>query len=169
MYSKCFCFIFGGCPCMAINNVSSVQHNNGGFLPDIILLTQCHYHRGTRLIRPSFMGIVFGVYRNCVCVCFLPIHSGHQVCWTYQPGSHRRKVTQDFYWIGEFGDLKSDTPILWGSIWPNTIISNPIFYFFPRLHRIWNPNTMESRTIVFAVFDLTCRRVPLKVRSHHQA
>ena len=31
-----------------------------------------------------------------VCVCFLPIHSGHQVCWTYQPGSHRRKVTQNF-------------------------------------------------------------------------
>ena len=29
-----------------------------------------------------------------VCVCFLPIHSGHK--WTYQPGSHRRKVTQDF-------------------------------------------------------------------------
>ena len=26
----------------------------------------------------------------CVCVCFLPIHSGHQVRWTYQPGSHRR-------------------------------------------------------------------------------
>ena len=33
--------------------------------------------------------------RVCVCVCFLPIHSGHQVHWTYQPGSHRRKVTQD--------------------------------------------------------------------------
>ena len=32
-----------------------------------------------------------------VCVlCFLPIHSGHQVRWTYQSGSHRRKVTQDF-------------------------------------------------------------------------
>ena len=30
-------------------------------------------------------------------VCFLPIHSGHQVRWTYQPGSHRRKVTQDFF------------------------------------------------------------------------
>ena len=29
-------------------------------------------------------------------LCFLPIHSGHQVRWTYQPGSHRRKVTQDF-------------------------------------------------------------------------
>ena len=27
----------------------------------------------------------------CVCVCFLPIHSGLQ--WTYQPGSHRKKVT----------------------------------------------------------------------------
>ena len=22
----------------------------------------------------------------CVCVCFLPFHSGHQVRWTYQPG-----------------------------------------------------------------------------------
>ena len=32
----------------------------------------------------------------CLCVCFLPIHSGHQVRWTYQPGSHRRKVPQDF-------------------------------------------------------------------------
>ena len=30
----------------------------------------------------------------CVCVCFLPIYSGLQ--WTYQPGSHRKKVTQDF-------------------------------------------------------------------------
>ena len=31
---------------MAIN--VSVQYN-GGFLPDIILLTQCYYHRGIRL------------------------------------------------------------------------------------------------------------------------
>ena len=35
------------CPCMAINNVG-VQYN-GGLLTDIILLTQCYYHRGTRL------------------------------------------------------------------------------------------------------------------------
>ena len=34
--------------------------------------------------------------KSSVCVCFLPIHSGHQVRWTYQPGSHRREVTQDF-------------------------------------------------------------------------
>ena len=32
-----------------------------------------------------------------VCVYFLPIISGHQVRWTYQPGSHRRKVTEDFF------------------------------------------------------------------------
>ena len=31
---------------MAINVI--VQYD-GGFLPDIILLTQCYYHRGTRL------------------------------------------------------------------------------------------------------------------------
>ena len=34
------------------------------------------------------------LYITLCCVCFLPIHSGHQVRWTYQPGSHRRKVTQ---------------------------------------------------------------------------
>ena len=38
--------LFGG-PGMAIN--VGVQYNNGGFLPDIILLTQCYYHRETRL------------------------------------------------------------------------------------------------------------------------
>ena len=42
-----FVFVFVCVPaCMAIN--ISVQHN-GGFLPGIILLTQCYYHRGTRL------------------------------------------------------------------------------------------------------------------------
>ena len=38
--------LFFRCPCMAIN--VSVQYN-GGLLPDIILLTQCYFHRGTRL------------------------------------------------------------------------------------------------------------------------
>ena len=33
-------------PCMAIN--VRAQYN-GGLLPDIILLTQCYHHRGTRL------------------------------------------------------------------------------------------------------------------------
>ena len=40
------CLPFCWCPCMAIN--VSVQYD-GGFLPDIILLTQCYYHRGTCL------------------------------------------------------------------------------------------------------------------------
>ena len=34
--------MFFWCPCMAIN--VSVQYN-GGLLPDIILLTQCYFHR----------------------------------------------------------------------------------------------------------------------------
>ena len=42
-----FCLpFFCWCPCMAIN--VSVQYD-GGFLPDIKLLTQCYYHRGTHL------------------------------------------------------------------------------------------------------------------------
>ena len=44
---QCFCLLkFFLCPCMAIN--VGVQYN-GGLLLDIILLTQCYYHRGTRL------------------------------------------------------------------------------------------------------------------------
>ena len=38
--------MFFWCPCLAIN--VSVQYN-GGFLPDIVLSTQCYFHRGTRL------------------------------------------------------------------------------------------------------------------------
>ena len=36
--------MFFWCPCMAIT--VNVQ-DNGGLLPDIILLTQCYFHRGT--------------------------------------------------------------------------------------------------------------------------
>ena len=42
-----FVFVWYQIPALAIN-VGSVQHNDG-FLPGIILLTQCYYHRGTRL------------------------------------------------------------------------------------------------------------------------
>ena len=38
--------MFFWCPCIAIN--VNVQYN-GGLLPDVILLTQCYFHRGTRL------------------------------------------------------------------------------------------------------------------------
>ena len=47
MYYRCLCFVMiGAWLCMVIN--ISVQYN-GGFLPDIILLTQGYYHWGTRL------------------------------------------------------------------------------------------------------------------------
>ena len=45
MYYNVFVEVFW-CPRMAIN--VSVQYN-GGLLPDLILLTQCYYHWGTRL------------------------------------------------------------------------------------------------------------------------
>ena len=38
--------LFVWCPCMAIDVVSGTT---GELLPDIVLLTQCYYHRGTRL------------------------------------------------------------------------------------------------------------------------
>ena len=66
---------------------------------DIILLTQCCALLPDSILLPlrnlCWRGFVAFSLILCVCcVCFLPIHSGHQ--WTYQPGSHRRKVTQDF-------------------------------------------------------------------------
>ena len=42
----CLLFCYVRCPCMAIN--VSVQYNEG-LLPDITLLAQCYYPRGTRL------------------------------------------------------------------------------------------------------------------------
>ena len=50
--------LFFWCPGMAIN--VSVQYN-GGLLPDIILLTQCYYHRGTRL----------NAMKSFFCICSL--------------------------------------------------------------------------------------------------
>ena len=53
-----FCSLFFWCPSMAIN--VSVQYN-GGLLPDIILLTQGYYHRGTRL----------NAMKRLFCICSL--------------------------------------------------------------------------------------------------
>ena len=52
---RVFCPCFVWFPCMAIN--VSVQYN-GGLLSNIILLTQCYYHRGTR---------VNAMKRYCLC------------------------------------------------------------------------------------------------------
>ena len=35
-----------------------------------------------------------------MCVCFLPIHSGHQVRWTYQPGCASLSHTHYWYEVG---------------------------------------------------------------------
>ena len=59
-----------------------------------IVVPSNHTRTGAR-VNSKISGRNPPVY-SVVCVCFLPIHSGHQVRWTYQPGSHRRKVTQDF-------------------------------------------------------------------------
>ena len=52
--------MFFGCPFMAIN--VNVQYN-GGFLPDIILWTQCYLHRGTCLN---------AMKRFCICSLLIP-------------------------------------------------------------------------------------------------
>ena len=52
--------------------------------------------------------MVVGLRRFHVCVLFLPINYGHQVRWTYQPGSHRRRVTQ----AGFFTHLPSAVRVL---------------------------------------------------------
>ena len=54
----CFCFCLVSLR-MAID-VVGVPYN-GGFLPDIILLTQCYYHRGTRLNASMKMTCIYGL------------------------------------------------------------------------------------------------------------
>ena len=63
-------------------------------------------------IPPEFRGgvhslsvhvIMYYEYSRVVCVCFLPIHSGHQIRWTYQPGP----VTQEEGHTGFFSHLLS--------------------------------------------------------------
>ena len=46
--------------------------------------------------KPFSFRVVYKLPVYVVCVCFLPIYSGRKARWMYQPGPHRRKVTQDF-------------------------------------------------------------------------
>ena len=68
--------------------------------PTTVLCTTVHYYCSTDssrvLVAPRPLG-----RRNCrlICVCgcgCFPTYSGRAVRWMYQPGSHRRKVAQDF-------------------------------------------------------------------------
>ena len=73
--------------------------------------------------------------RLVVCVCFLPIHSGHQVRWTYQPGSHRRKVTHCYipssvavhYLKTELTYLSSQSPGVNTSLYNNSTSNKSAF------------------------------------------
>ena len=80
---------------MAINGI--VQYTSG-FLPDILMFTQALilvWFDGTIILHGSNTIYEHGRH-SAVFVCFLPIYSGRRVRWMYQPGSNRRKVTQDF-------------------------------------------------------------------------
>ena len=56
---------------------------------------QCHKYKHTHNTRTHTHTNKNKCQEMCV-VCFLPICSGRQVRWMYQPGSHRRKITPDF-------------------------------------------------------------------------
>ena len=82
---------------MAIN-VVSVQYIGGFNVPDMILLTQCYCHWGTRLkVMKRFFVFVLRVLFVCVCVVILFVLDVRvvDVVFCYQPGLHRRKVTQE--------------------------------------------------------------------------
>ena len=57
-----------------------------------------------------------------MCVCFLHIHSGHQVRWTYQPGSYKEWtdcVQSDIRTFGIAGDWKAMA--LNAEVWVETV------------------------------------------------
>ena len=53
----------------------SIQHN-GGLLPGIILLTQCYYHRGTRLNAMKRFCIICSLWSHLNVLTFLPLSGG---------------------------------------------------------------------------------------------
>ena len=46
---RCLCFVFNVFLVSLHGEINVNVQYNGGLLPDIILLTQCYFHRGTRL------------------------------------------------------------------------------------------------------------------------
>ena len=70
---------------MTPHHMAYITHTKGRHAPETQKILPF------RFVPPKYRWVC-----NNSCVCFLPIHSGHQVRWTYQPGSHRRKVSQDF-------------------------------------------------------------------------
>ena len=75
---------------------SHYRHEVGMLEVSVTLYTNINHYAGIQKNKNQTRSSLESSFctLRCVCVCFLPIHSGLQ--WTYQPGSHRRKVTQDF-------------------------------------------------------------------------
>ena len=59
--------MFSWCPCMAIN--VNVQQYNGGLLPDIILLTQCYFHREVLYLQPLIPPKRFDIFSSLTGGC----------------------------------------------------------------------------------------------------
>ena len=72
---------------------ATAQQHGIHLVGELATCSGCSQAKGIRAATPRYTTVQA---RAPMCVCFLPIHSGHQVRWTYQPGSHRRKVTQHF-------------------------------------------------------------------------
>ena len=99
-------------------------------------------------------------YIQWACLCFLPIHSEHQVRWTYQPGSHRRKVTQDFsstfflrcmpYFFSREGFRHS---------FPSSTVKSNFVYSFSTRWAFFFFFFFLVRKIPFAGIELTSQRV----------
>ena len=95
---------------------------------------------------------------------FLPIHSGHQIRWTYQPGSHRRKNTQDFsstFFCGaclNFSREKDSAIPFPRRLWSRILCTNDLIV----LHSLGSFILFFSflvRKIPFAGIELTSQRV----------
>ena len=82
-----------------------------------------------------------------VCVCFLPIHSGHQVRWTYQPGSHRIQSVKVYIYTCTTGIFTVDPKLLflYGSI---ALLSYVVYYYYYVLFFLF----------LFSFFNLTYSR-----------
>ena len=80
------------CVCVCVYLLSCTQPHNPA------LSSQSFY--ATRIDPPKGGSMILVTKTSdqaCVRVFFLPIHSGHHVRWTYQPGSDVRKVAVFFY------------------------------------------------------------------------
>ena len=109
-------------------------------------------------------------------VCCLPIYSGRHVRWMYQPGSHRRKATQDFsstflllrcmpLFFSREGfsrsfpssTAKSNFVYYWRFINRSPLVGHFYFYFLVRKKNSQLPG-----------FELTCWRVR-RLRGYQQS